>query len=384
MASPQSSPSASPKSSTSLNSTSDENSTRFITTALVHAPATPSARPAAQARRALMRRRAEIRRHRRHTIVTNALESIVEEHESLGSGSASTTPSLPPRFSTSPILPPRPLKLRNRSISMPDPLLATPQAAHVPERPVRSRSAPRLTITEKKRPHNEDLNVIKVLSSSAPDLYSVQEMAKVSERISRSEETGKKKHKSRLRQLKTMLPRQNDRLRNWFRSLFAPDRSLDRHNIGLLHSNARIVSAPDILDSLANETNATTSTPENNVPRPPPTPPSVSLMNFYRDEMQNQEAVQGGKSKDAKAKKEKRPSIVIELSAAEQRTLAREFAKKGALNGRPPSHSLRRTASANTATAKGKVEKKNPKKLSRSKENPNSAEKKKKGKKREQ
>ena len=353
-----SSASASPG-STSWN-TSSGDSTRITTIADVHS--VPSARRSSQSRRTFMRRRAEAagRRRRRHSMAKNHLEAIVEERETSSTSStpnslssASTAPSLPPRFPPSPVLPPRPPSNRNRSVS--DPLLTPPvtrPSIHL------SRSAPRLSFMEKKRVNeNSKEQQIEVLSSSAPDLHDLhglQEFAKES-RLARSDETGKKKHKSRLQKLKNVLPRHSDRLKRWFRSLFPSERHLDR-NIGSLHSNSSIVSAPDILHSLALEQNMcspTTSTSRNEMP---PTPPSVSLMNFYYKTQQHEkETVPHEKEKEKEKGAKEKTSIIIELSATEQKVLARQFALRGAMNGRPPSHSLKKVAAS---TAKGKIQKK--------------------------
>ncbi len=340
---PRSASSASPQSS----SCSSGDGQTLTTTAMIHAaPESPARveRPSLRTRRFLARRRAENRHRRRHIIRANVLESIVEEREPSNStvtsaSSASTTPSLPPRFVLSPVPPPRPPLLRNRSISLPETHLELPEAE--PPREL-SRSAPRLTLTKKKRPEESE-QILAVLSTSAPDLHDLDEAVRETQFVSRSDETGKKKHKSRLERLKRFMPHQNDRLKKWFRSLFPSEKRLNDQNIGNLHSNTSIVSAPDILSSLALENRSPAPAPSSRNDMPP-TPPTVSLMTHYH-RMRQQEEKEKGRKK----------SIVIELSTKEQKILAQEFAHKGALNGRPPSHTIYKVATNN---AKGKIQKK--------------------------
>ncbi len=323
----------------------------FTVVADVHE--TPTSRPAMLARRTWMQRRTELRRQRRLSVSARALESITEDSEKENS-SPSPPPPLPPRsFATlAPTLPPR-----SRTQSLPNSLDRTPPAAAAALTDSnRSQSAPRLQSVRNYTSEADNIERIEVLSMSAPNLNAITHHE---ERQVRSDETGTKKHKSRLPQLKkrVFFARSNDKLKKWLRSLFPAERQNLQGQIASLHSNSNVHvnSAPDILHSLAVEEasgSPGTGTFSNN--ELPPTPPSVAIMTSYKrmlrkenmeKEKAEKERVEREKTEKEKAKKEKE-------KARETRELAKELAKKGALNGRPPSHSRSATNTSGKKTDK--------------------------------
>ncbi len=277
------------------------------------------------------------------------------------------TPPLPPvlvaKKKKRPIPQPR-LDGKKRSISLPTPAQRSVSPDVIDACALLSVSGPsRILIPS--APTSIEQSAI--LSRSAPDLRDLSQTVVPQLRAVRSDESGKKKQRSRLKKVtKSLFPKKNDSLKKWFRSLFAKVESSPRPRIASLHTESTLVqinSAPDILYSLALESaspsNAPPTTPATpDAPNPartndtdlPPTPPTVCLMNNYYESL-------GARPKRDTQTESDRTEQKKKLT----KTDIKEIAKKGAMNSRPPqklassaSLSASPTFSRRSEKAKGK------------------------------